>query len=117
MPPAGRFQPDCNGAAVQARAGRTRACPKGVEVTQARPTIPNRLSADPQSCYYDSRFLALKVRVNGREQRNVCEYSITGKWAIIEQLDGRGNVKTERGQIATITVLGKIEPYWPEGKI
>ena len=75
-------------------------------------TFPDRLSVDPRSPYYDEKLLARNVgiRFNGAERNNVEEYCISEGWirtAIGKTLD-------RRGQPLTITLKGKVEPFFKE---
>ena len=75
----------------------------------AQPSLPDRLSVNPRSPYYDEEVLALNVGIkfNGQEKTNVEEYCISEGWikvAVGKTLDRKGNP-------LTLTVKGKVEPY------
>lgn len=71
--------------------------------------VPNRLSADSASDYYDAAALpGLKVFRNGKRASSVVEYSLSGGWIVVHLLDGRGQPKRERGKVKTITLFGTI---------
>ena len=58
-------------------------------------TLPDRLSTDPASRYYDEVLLSRNVgiRFNGQERTNVEEYCISEGWirvAVAKTLDRRG---------------------------
>src|SRR4051794_39028372 len=76
------------------------------EETSAMPeerVVPNRLSVDPASDYYDKDAIpGLHVFIDGKEVRNVVEYCMSGRWARIYQVDGRGKPKRERGKLVAI---------------
>jgi hypothetical protein len=77
-------------------------------------TLPDRLSVDPKSKYYDEALLArgIGIRFNGAERNNVEEYCVSEGWirtAVGKSLD-------RRGQPMTIKLKGVVEPYLkPEG--
>lgn len=73
-------------------------------------TLPDRLSVDPRSPYYDEALLArgVGIRFNGAERNNVEEYCVSEGWirtAIGKSLD-------RRGQPMTIKLKGVVEPYF-----
>ncbi len=73
-------------------------------------TLPDRLSVDPASRYYDEKLLArnIGIRFNGMERTNVEEYCISEGWirsTIDKTLD-------RRGRPLTITLKGKFEPFF-----
>lgn len=71
--------------------------------------VPNRLSSDSASPYYDRDALpGLSVYRNGVKLSGCVEYSLTGKWAKVHAKDGRGNPKRERGKLVTLTLFGEI---------
>ncbi len=74
--------------------------------------MPDRLSVDPRSKYYDEALLArgVGIRFNGVERTNVEEYCVSEGWirsAIGKTLD-------RKGQPLTITLKGVVEPYLKE---
>jgi len=71
--------------------------------------LPDRLSVDPRSKYYDEALLArgVGIRFNGVERTNVEEYCVSEGWirtAIGKTLD-------RKGQPLTMTLKGVVEPY------
>lgn len=75
-------------------------------------TLPDRLSVDPKSRYYDEKLLArnIGIRFNGTERTNVEEYCVSEGWiraSIGKSLDRRGNP-------LTIRLKGTVEPYFKE---
>lgn len=73
-------------------------------------TLPDRLSVDPRSPYYDEPLLArnIGIRFNGQERNNVEEYCVSEGWirtAIGKTLD-------RRGQPMTIKLKGIVEPFF-----
>lgn len=72
--------------------------------------LPDRLSVDPRSPYYDEPLLArgIGVRFNGTERNNVEEYCVSEGWirtAVGKTLD-------RKGQPLTIRLKGVVEPYF-----
>jgi len=73
-------------------------------------TLPDRLSNDPDSPYYDEALLArgVGVRFKGIERNNVEEYCVSEGWV---RLAVGGN-KTDRfGKPLTMKYSGPVEPY------
>ena len=75
-------------------------------------TIPDRLSVDPSSRFYDEKLLSRNVGIlfNGVERTNVEEYCISEGWiraAVGKPLD-------RRGKPLTITLKGKVEPFFKD---
>lgn len=73
-------------------------------------TLPDRLSVDPKSKYYDEQLLArdVGIRFNGVERTNVEEYCVSEGWiraAVGKSVD-------RKGRPLTITLKGKVEPYF-----
>jgi hypothetical protein len=61
--------------------------------------IPDRLSIDPRSPYYDGALLdrGLGIQLNGAEKINVQEYCISEGWILLavgKSLDRKGNPLT-----------------------
>lgn len=72
-------------------------------------TLPDRLSNDPTSPYYDEAVLnsGIGIRFNGQERNNVEEYCVSEGWirtAVGRSLD-------RRGQPMTVKVKGVVEPF------
>ena len=75
-------------------------------------TLPDRLSVDPSSRYYDEAGLARNVgiRFNGVEYNNVEEYCISEGWI----RTSFGKTLDRRGKPLTITRKGVVEPYFKD---
>ena len=72
--------------------------------------LPDRLSNDPTSPFYDESVLnrGIGIRFNGQERNNVEEYCVSEGWirtAVGRSLD-------RRGQPMTIKVKGTVEPFF-----
>jgi hypothetical protein len=72
-------------------------------------TLPDRLSSNPNSPYYDEELLAkgIGIRFNGAEKTNVDEYCVSEGWVRVTA----GNAKDRFGNPMTIKLKGKVEPY------
>jgi Protein of unknown function (DUF3297) len=75
-------------------------------------TPPDRLSADPDSPFYDADLLArgVGVRFKGVEKTNVEEYCVSGNWVRLTV----GNTTDRRGKPMTVKLQGAVEPYFRE---
>ena len=77
-------------------------------------TLPDRLSSNPNSPYYDEELLAkgVGIRFNGAEKTNVDEYCVSEGWVRVTA----GNAKDRFGNPMTIKLKGKVEPYLQTGE-
>ena len=75
-------------------------------------TLPDRLSASPNSPYYDEALLARGVggRFNGQEKTNVDEYCVSEGWVRLAV----GKTVNRKGEQMTIKLNGVVEPYLRE---
>ena len=75
-------------------------------------TLPDRISADPDSPFYAARALdrGVGIRFNGQERDNVEEYSVSEGWIRVQV----GRSRDRRGNPMTIKVKGTVEPYFIE---
>jgi uncharacterized protein DUF3297 len=73
-------------------------------------TLPDRLSSNPNSPYYNEELLAkgIGIRFNGAEKTNVDEYCVSEGWIRVTA----GNAKDRFGNPMTIKLKGKVEPYF-----
>ncbi|MCJ8191623.1 DUF3297 family protein [Sphingomicrobium aestuariivivum] len=71
--------------------------------------LPDRLSMDPKSPYFDGELLAkgIGIRFNGQEKVNVEEYCLSEGWIRI----AAGKSRDRHGNPMTIKLKGKVEPY------
>ncbi|WP_243372794.1 DUF3297 family protein [Microvirga solisilvae] len=71
--------------------------------------LPDRLSNNPDSPYYNEEILAkgVGIRFNGTEKTNVDEYCVSEGWIRVIA----GNAKDRFGNPMTIKLKGKVEPY------
>lgn len=72
-------------------------------------TLPDRLSNDPESPFYDAELLArgIGIRFKGQEKTNVEEYCVSEGWIRVEA----GKAKDRRGNPLTLKLHGTVEPY------
>ena len=80
------------------------------------PQLPDRLSLDPRSPYFDGELLKnpVGIKFNGQEKTNVQEYCVSEGWIKV----AAGRSRDRFGNPMTITLKGKVEPYveaQPEG--
>ncbi|MET0529423.1 MAG: DUF3297 family protein [Microvirga sp.] len=77
-------------------------------------TMPDRLSTNPNSPYYDEALLAkgVGIRFNGVEKTNVDEYCVSEGWVRV----AAGNAKDRFGNPMKIKLKGKVEPYVQSGE-
>ncbi len=73
-------------------------------------TLPDRLSSNPNSPYYDEDVLAkgVGIRFNGAEKTNVDEYCVSEGWIRVTA----GSAKDRFGNPMTIKLKGTVEPYF-----
>jgi hypothetical protein len=76
-------------------------------------TLPDRLSVDPTSPYYDAEILGRNVgiRFKGEDKTNVEEYCVSEGWVRLAV----GNSKDRHGNPLTVKLKGPVEPYFREG--
>jgi hypothetical protein len=73
-------------------------------------TLPDRLSLDPRSEFYDEALLTrgVGIKFNGHEKTSVIEYSISEGWIRV----AAGRSLDRNGQPMTIKLKGRVEPYF-----
>jgi Protein of unknown function (DUF3297) len=72
--------------------------------------LPDRLSTDPKSPWYNAELLArdIGIRFKGIEKTNVEEYCVSEGWVRVTA----GAAKDRYGNPLTIKVHGPVEPYF-----
>ena len=79
--------------------------------------LPDRLSSDPRSPFYDAELLerGVGIRFKGVEKTNVEEYCISEGWVRV----AAGKARDRHGNPLTIKLTGPVEAYLrdapPEG--
>ena len=71
--------------------------------------MPDRLSNDPRSKFYDAELLdkGIGVMFNGEDRNNIEEYCVSAGWVRVQV----GRALERRGQPMTMKIKGKVEPY------
>lgn len=80
------------------------------ETPEAKKPLPDRLSLNPQSKYFDMDVLkqGVGIRFNGVEKTNVEEYSVSEGWIKV----AAGKSRDRHGNPMTLTLKGTVEPYY-----
>jgi len=75
-----------------------------------KPTLPDRLSTNPNSPFHNAELLesGVGVRFNGVERNNVEEYCVSEGWVRMTV----GTAKDRFGNPMTIKAHGPVEPYF-----
>ena len=75
-------------------------------------TLPDRLSIDPRSPYFNAEVLQrdVGIRFKGAEKNNVEEYCVSEGWIRVQA----GNAKDRYGRPLTIKLTGTVEPYFKD---
>lgn len=73
---------------------------------------PDRLSADPDSPFYDAPLLerGIGVRFKGVDKTNVQEYCVSEGWVRLTV----GSTMDRKGRPMTMKLQGTVEPYFRE---
>lgn len=73
-------------------------------------TLPDRLSNDPKSPFYNEELLKrdIGIRFNDVEKTNVEEYCVSEGWVRV----AAGNAKDRAGRPMTLKLKGKVQPYF-----
>ena len=71
--------------------------------------LPDRLSTNPQSPYYNEEVLKrdVGIRFNGSERTNVEEYCVSEGWIRV----AGGKARDRKGNPLTMKISGTVEPY------
>lgn len=78
------------------------------------PTLPDRLSADPSSPFYNEELLkrGVGIRFKGQEKTNVEEYCVSEGWVRVSM----GKSVDRKGRPLTLKLTGPVEPYLQDEK-
>ena len=81
---------------------------------QTADTLPDRLSIDPRSPFFNGDVLQrdVGIRFKGVEKTNVEEYCVSENWVRV----AAGNAKDRFGNPLTIKLTGTVEPYFKDKK-
>jgi hypothetical protein len=76
--------------------------------------LPDRLSNDPTSPYYNAELLerGVGIKFKGVEKHNVEEYCVSEGWIRV----AAGNARDRRGNPLTIKLTGTVEPYFRDAE-
>jgi uncharacterized protein DUF3297 len=71
--------------------------------------LPDRLSIDPKSPYYNETLIVrgVRIRFNGMERTNVEEYCVSEGWIRV----AAGKSRDRHGRPLTMKLRGTVEPY------
>jgi hypothetical protein len=74
--------------------------------------LPDRLSVDPDSPYYNAKLLErdIGVRFRGVDKNNVEEYCVSEGWVRLAV----GKTLDRKGKQLTIKYSGAVEPYFKD---
>lgn len=77
-------------------------------------TLPDRLSTDPSSPFFNEELLArgVGIRFRGQEKTNVEEYCVSEGWVRVSM----GKAVDRRGKPLTLKLTGTVEPYLREAQ-
>ena len=75
-------------------------------------TLPDRLSTDPRSPYYNEELLArgIGIRFNGKEKTNVEEYCVSEGWIRVAV----GKTVDRKGNPLTLKLTGPVEAWYED---
>ena len=74
--------------------------------------LPDRLSTDPRSPFFNAELLESGVRIlfNGKERTDVEEYCVSESWIRVPA----GKSKDRFGQPMTVKLKGEVKAFVPE---
>lgn len=72
-------------------------------------TLPDRLSVNPTSPFYDEALLTrgVGIRFNGAVKTNVEEYCVSEGWIKV----AAGKARDRNGKPLMLTLKGRVEPF------
>jgi hypothetical protein len=75
--------------------------------------LPDRLSTDPSSPWFNESLLSrgVGIRFRGQEKTNVEEYCVSEGWVRVSM----GKAVDRRGRPLTMKLTGPVEPYLRDG--
>ena len=81
---------------------------------QTSQTLPDRLSVNPRSPFYNAELLerGVGVRFNGADKNNVEEYCVSEGWVRLAV----GKTVDRHGNAMTVKYKGVVEPYLRQGQ-
>ena len=84
--------------------------PQKMSDTESRPELPDHLSIDARSPYYNVDVLKhdIGIRFNGKERQDVEEYCISEGWVKVPA----GKTLDRKGQPLLMKLKGKLEVFY-----
>jgi hypothetical protein len=81
-------------------------------MSEEKKPLPDRLSLDPRSPYFDEDVLkhGVGIRFNGVEKVNVEEYCLSEGWIRI----AAGRSRDRHGNPMTVKLKGNVEPFYED---
>ena len=78
-------------------------------MTDTKPALPDHLSTDPRSPFYDEAVLAhqIGIRFNGKQRFDVQEYCLSEGWIAIEHTRS----KDRKGNPLLVRLKGQVEAF------
>ena len=78
--------------------------------TPQRPELPDQLSIDPSSPYYNTAVLEqnIGIRFNGKDRQDVEAYCISEGWVKVAS----GKTRDRKGRPLLIKLKGEVEAYY-----
>jgi hypothetical protein len=80
-----------------------------ITITFMNEALPDRLSIDPNSPYYNETLIVrgVRIRFNGIERTNVEEYCVSEGWIRV----AAGKSRDRHGRLLTMKLRGSVEAY------
>ena len=90
----------------------TDAIPEHAPVAAVDGPLPDRLSVNPKSPFYQELALERGVGImfDGKDRTNIEEYCVSEGWVRV----AAGTAKDRFGNLMTIKLKGVVAPYWRE---
>ncbi|MBI3283538.1 MAG: DUF3297 family protein [Burkholderiales bacterium] len=81
-----------------------------MNATTQTPPLPDRLSIDPRSPYYNADVFQheIGIKINGKERTDVEEYCISEGWISV----AAGKARDRKGNPLMIKVKGQVEAFY-----
>lgn len=75
-----------------------------------RPELPDQLSIDPSSPFYNTSVLEqnIGIRFNGKDRQDVEAYCVSEGWIKVAS----GKTRDRKGRPLLIKLKGEVEPYY-----
>jgi hypothetical protein len=88
--------------------------PEDGDAAAASIAMPDRLSTDPSSPFYDEELLTrgVGIKFKGVEKTNVEEYCVSERWIRVSV----GTARDRKGRPLTLKLQGPVEPYLREAE-